>query len=159
MLDRLIVLLRATASATERTSTLGAQAELLRAYLELIALRMGARLAWSIDVPGALAGMPVPPMLLQPVVENAIKHGLEPKIDGGRVDVVARREDGRVVLEVTDSGLGVRAMRDPASAGLGLPNLRARLAALYGPHGTLTIADRAPSGTSVTIAFPVPDGA
>ena len=158
MLDRLIVLLRATASATERTSTLGAQAELLRAYLELIALRMGAALAWSIDVPGALAGMPVPPMLLQPVVENAIKHGLEPKIDGGRVDVVARREEGRVVLEVTDSGLGVRATRDPASTGLGLANLRARLAALYGSLGVLTIADHAPTGTRVTIAFPVPDG-
>ena len=158
MLDRLIVLLRATASATAGTSTLGAQMELLRAYLELIALRMGARLAWALDVPADLAGLPVPPMLLQPVVENAIKHGLEPKIEGGRVDIAARREGDRLVLVVTDSGLGVRATRDPASTGLGLPNLRARLAALYGAAGTLTIADHPPSGTRVTITLPVTHG-
>ena len=156
MLDRLIVLLRATASAAGGTSTLGAQAELLRAYLELIALRMGPRLAWAIDIPGELAGLPLPPMLLQPVVENAIKHGLEPKIEGGRVDVSARREGDRLLLVVTDSGLGVPAMRDPSSTGLGLPNLRARLAALYGNAAALTLADHAPTGTRVTIAIPVP---
>ena len=158
MLDRLIVLLRATASATAGTSTLGAQMELLRAYLELIALRMGARLAWAIDVPADLASLPVPPMLLQPVVENAIKHGLEPKIEGGRIDIAAHREGDRLVLVVTDSGLGVRATRDPASTGLGLPNLRARLAALYGAAGTLTIADHPPTGTRVTITMPVAHG-
>jgi sensor histidine kinase YesM len=158
MLDRLIVLLRATASAAGGTSTLGAQAELLRAYLELIALRMGDRLAWAIDIPDDLAGVPVPPMLLQPVVENAIKHGLEPKIEGGRVDVAARREGDRLLLEVTDSGLGVRAMRDPSSTGLGLPNLRARLAAHYGGAASLAITDHAPAGTRVTIAIPAIHG-
>ena len=101
MLDRLIVLLRATASSANRSSTLGAQLDLLRAYLDLIAMRMGPRLAWSIDVAPELASLPVPPMLLQPIVENAIKHGLEPKIAGGRVDVTATacrrraRTDGR----------------------------------------------------------------
>ena len=158
MLDRLIVLLRATASATAGTSTLGAQMELLRAYLELIALRMGARLAWAIDVPADLASLPVPPMLLQPVVENAIKHGLEPKIEGGRIDIAAHREGDCLVLVVTDSGLGVRAMRDPASTGLGLPNLRARLGALYGAAATVTIADHPPTGTRVTITMPVAHG-
>jgi sensor histidine kinase YesM len=158
MLDRLIVLLRATASAAGGTSTLGAQVELLRAYLELIALRMGARLAWAIDVPGDLAGLAVPPMLLQPVVENAIKHGLEPKIDGGRIDIAAHREGDRLVLVVTDSGLGIRATRDPASTGLGLPNLRARLAALYGAAGSLAIADHAPTGTRVVITIPIGHG-
>lgn len=158
MLDRLIVLLRATASAAGGTSTLGAQVDLLRAYLELIALRMGARLAWAIDVPGDLAGLAVPPMLLQPVVENAIKHGLEPKMEGGRIDVAAHREGDRLVLVVTDSGLGIRATRDPASTGLGLPNLRARLAALYGAAGSLTIADHAPTGTRVVITIPIGHG-
>jgi hypothetical protein len=158
MLDRLIVLLRATAAAAGGSGTLGAQAELLRAYLDLIALRMGARLAWRIDLPEELAPLPVAPMLLQPVVENAIKHGLEPKIEGGRIDVAVRREGDRLLLVVTDSGLGVRATRDPGSTGLGLANLRARLAALYGGAGVLTIADHAPAGPRVTISIPVSDG-
>jgi LytS/YehU family sensor histidine kinase len=97
-------------------------------------------------------------MLLQPVVENAIKHGVEPKIEGGRIDVAVRREGDRLLLVVTDSGLGVRATRDPGSTGLGLANLRARLAALYGGAGVLTIADHAPAGTRVTISIPVSDG-
>ncbi len=92
MLHRLIDLLRATATAGARTSTLGSQLDLLRSYLDLIGLRMGSRLAWSVDAAPELLGLPVPPMLLQPVVENAIKHGLEPKVDGGRVDVTARRD-------------------------------------------------------------------
>ncbi len=94
MLHRLIELLRATAASAQATVTLGRELDLVRAYLDLIAMRMGPRLAWSIDVPEDLAMAEVPPMLLQPVVENAIKHGLEPKMEGGRVDVRARRENG-----------------------------------------------------------------
>jgi hypothetical protein len=157
MLDRLILLLRATASSANRSSTLEAQLDLLRAYLDLIALRMGPRLAWSIDVAPELASLPVPPMLLQPVVENAIKHGLEPKIAGGRVDVTARRNGEALVLTVADTGLGVRATRDERSTGLGLPNLRARLAALYGTAAALVVADNTPTGTCVTITVPLPD--
>ncbi len=157
MLDRLIVLLRATASSVGGGSTLGAQADLLRAYFELVALRMGARLVWAIDVPRDLATLSVPPMLLQPVAENSIKHGLEPKIDGGRVEVTARRDGERLVLVVADSGLGVSATRRADSTGLGLSNLRARLDALYGPAGTLTIADNEPTGTRVTISIPLLD--
>ncbi len=156
MLERLIALLRAAAASAEATVTLGRQAELVGAYLDILALRMGSRLAWSIDVPPDLAALPVAPMLLQPVVENAVKHGLEPKLDGGRVDVTARRDGSRLELTVTDTGLGFRSTRDPASTGLGLRNLRARLAALYGGSGTLTIEDRPPSGTRVTVSIPLP---
>jgi len=155
MLDRLIVLLRATASSVNRSSTLGAQLDLLRAYLDLIALRMGPRLAWSIDVAPELSSLAVPPMLLQPVVENAIKHGLEPKIAGGRVDVMAQRDGEVLVLTVTDTGLGIRATRDLRSTGLGLPNLRARLVALFGPAAALVVADNEPTGTCVTISVPL----
>ena len=155
MLDRLIVLLRATASSANRSSTLGAQLDLLRAYLDLIALRMGSRLTWSIDVPPELSALSVPPMLLQPVVENAIKHGLEPKMAGGRVDVTAQRNGEALVLTVTDTGLGIGATRDPRSSGLGLPNLRARLAALYGTAAALVVADNEPAGTRVTISLPL----
>jgi len=156
MLDRLIVLLRATASSANRSSTLGAQLDLLRAYLDLITLRMGSRLKWSIDVSPELSALSVPPMLLQPVVENAIKHGIEPKIAGGRVDVTARRDGEALVLTVADTGLGIRATRDPRSTGLGLPNLRARLAALYGTAAALVVADNEPTGTRVTISVPLP---
>ncbi|MFO1397336.1 MAG: histidine kinase [Burkholderiales bacterium] len=155
MLHRLIDLLRATAASGERETTLGRQLDLLRAYLDLIAMRMGDRLAWSVTAPQELLDLAVPPMLLQPVVENAIKHGLEPKLEGGRVDVVARREGERLVLRVADTGVGVAAARDSASTGIGLANLKARLAALYGPAASVTLADHAPAGTEVTIVLPL----
>jgi sensor histidine kinase YesM len=155
MLHRLIELLRATATSAQERVTLGRELDLVRAYLDLIAMRMGPRLAWSIEVPPDLAAMEVPPMLLQPLVENAIKHGLEPKVDGGRVDVQARRDNGALVLRVIDTGLGVAATRPSDSSGLGLPNLRARLAAIFGGNASLRLADHAPSGTEATIVLPL----
>jgi len=155
MLHRLIDLLRATATSTQRTMTLATQLDLLRSYLDLIAMRMGPRLAWSIDAPADLAKMPIPPMLLQPIVENAIKHGIEPKVEGGRVDVTARREGDRLVLTVVDTGLGVSSTRSTASTGLGLANVRARLATLFGDRASLAMADNAPAGTRVTITLPL----
>ena len=156
MLDRLIALLRSTASSANGAATLGSQLDHLRAYLDILALRMGSRLTWTIDVPPELVALPVPPMLLQPVVENAIKHGLEPKVDGGDVTVTARRDGDRLVLTVADTGLGFRALRHSDSTGLGLANLRARLAAMYGTAAALTIVDNAPSGARVTLALPFP---
>jgi len=154
MLHRLIDLLRATAMSQQADSTVRSQTALLHAYLELIAIRMGRRLAWSIDVEPGLEDLPMPPMLLQPVAENAIKHGLEPRIEGGRVDVRVQRQGDGLVVTVADSGLGVASTRDARSTGLGLPNLRARLAALYGSAAALTLADNVPHGTVVTIAMP-----
>ena len=156
MLHRLIELLRATAASAQEKVTLGRELDLVRAYLDLIAMRMGHRLAWSIDAPQDLLAVEVPPMLLQPVVENAIKHGLEPKLEGGRVDVSARRENGTLVLRVIDTGLGVAATRPSNSTGLGLANLRARLAAAFDGGASLRIADHAPSGTEVAVVLPLP---
>ncbi len=155
MLHRLIDLLRATAVAGQQTSTVRSQTALLRDYLDLIALRMGPRLAWSIEVDPSLADCEIAPMLLQPVVENAIKHGLEPGIEGGRVDVRVARRAGRMTLTVADTGLGVAPTRDARSTGLGLPNLRARLAAVYGEAASLRLSDNAPRGTVATIELPV----
>jgi sensor histidine kinase YesM len=155
MLHRLIELLRATAASAQSRVSLGRELDLVRAYLDLIAMRMGSRLAWSIDAPEELAAVEVPPMLLQPVVENAIKHGLEPKVDGGRVDIRARRENGTLVLTVTDTGLGIPATRRADSTGLGLGNLRARLAAMFDGRATLRLADHAPAGTEATIVIPL----
>ena len=83
-----------------------------------------------------------------------MKHGLEPKIEGGRIDIDAQRESGDVILRVRDTGLGVRAVRGTVSTGTGLANLRARLVALYGARASLTIEDNVPSGASVTVRLP-----
>lgn len=154
MLHRLIDLLRATVMAGERTATIHSQTALLRAYLDLIGMRMGARLAWSVEVEPDLADLSVLPMLLQPVVENAIKHGIEPRIEGGRVDVRVQRRGERIVFTVADTGQGIAPTRDPRSTGIGLANLRARLAALYGDAGSLRLTDNLPRGTVVTIELP-----
>jgi len=155
MVERLIDLLRATAVAPQGEGTLAEQLRWLRAYLEILELRMGGRLAWCIDVPQDLMGLAVPPMVLQPVVENAIKHGLEPKIEGGRLEISARREGDSVRLTVRDSGLGfVATRREGATTHLGLANLRARLSAWYGNRAGLVIEDNRPSGTCVSVLLP-----
>jgi hypothetical protein len=153
MIERLIDYLRRAAVAGDAEATLGTQLALLRAYLDVIVLRMGSRLSYRVDVPETLLTLPLPPMLLQPLVENAIKHGLEPKVEGGDLLVSARREGDRLVLGVRDDGLGVRPTRSADSTGLGLANLRDRLAAIYGARARMTLEDLAP-GTLVTLELP-----
>ncbi len=151
MLERLIDLLRASlaASRSDRT-TLGQEAALVAAYLDILSIRMGERLDYSIDVPDHLAGARIPPLSLQPLVENAIKHGLEPKVAGGSVRLVARGADGALQLDVEDDGLGF----SPTSAsGVGLSNLRDRLASLYGEQARLVIEEIA-GGTRVRLTIP-----
>jgi sensor histidine kinase YesM len=157
MLDRLVGLLRATAGAGAAPSTLGAQADLVRDWLGILALRMGARLAWHVDVPPHLRDARVPPALLQPLVENAIKHGLEPKIEGGRVDVVARDDGADLVVAVTDTGAGFGRTALPlgGSTGLGLAGLRARLAALYDGRASVAVRETAEGGVRVTVRLPL----
>jgi DNA-binding LytR/AlgR family response regulator len=106
MIDQLITYLRSAlgASRTEST-TLGNEFKQLRAYLDIMSLRMGPRLSYRLELPETLEQVAVPPMLLQPLVENAIKHGLEPKVGAGRIDVLARRTDAGVEILVTDTGL------------------------------------------------------
>jgi signal transduction histidine kinase len=154
MMERLIDYLRhAAVAASLPESTLGGQVELLRAYLDLMVLRMGARLTYRIDIPADLATLPLPPMLLQPLVENAIKHGIEPATRGGEVVVSARRDGDRIVLAVADDGVGISDVRPQGSTGLGLPNMRERLATLYGTRAAMTVQDRRP-GTTVSITLP-----
>jgi sensor histidine kinase YesM len=154
MTERLIELLRATAAAPDGTGTLAEQLRWLRAYLEILQVRMGGRLAWRIDVPPDLLPLRVPPMVLQPIVENAVKHGLEPKIEGGRLEITARREADGVRLVVRDTGLGFRTSVPQDSDSLGLANLRARLTAWYGQAARVLIEDNAPAGACVSIVLP-----
>jgi signal transduction histidine kinase len=155
MVTRLIDYLRHAARAGGTgEATVGRQIELLQAYLDLMALRTNARLSYQVEMAPDVAALALPPMLLQPLVENAIKHGLEPKVAGGMVRVGARREDALLVLTVADNGLGFRTTRGDGSGGLGLANLRARLESLYGARARMTIEDTQP-GTMVTLALPI----
>jgi sensor histidine kinase YesM len=147
----------AAAAAGEGEVTLAAQVEHLRAYLDLMALRMGGRLAYRIDVPAPLAGLSLPPLVLQPLVENAIRHGLEPKVGGGEVAIAACCACGLLELTVADNGVGFAATNATAECcGLGLANLRERLAALYGGSASVVVEDNEPTGARVTLRLPVP---
>jgi len=114
---------------------------------------MGPRLQVRLDLPEALASLPVPPLLLQPLVENAIKHGLEPKAEGGTLQLKAEIVHGRLQVTVADTGLGF-GKAQTGGTGVGLANIRERLQLLYGPKATLTVAENQPSGTVVTITVP-----
>jgi sensor histidine kinase YesM len=158
MLDQLIAFLRATLGASRVAQhPLAAEFARLGDYLALMKVRMDARLQAGFDLPAELAQHPVPPLLLQPLVENAIKHGLEPAVDGGRVQISAAREGIELVLRVQDTGAGLSAVAtsvtgiDSDSTRFGLAQVRKRLATLYGERASLVLAD-APGGQGGTVA-------
>ncbi len=154
MLDQLIVYLRATLSAAraERT-TLGQEFALLEAYLGLMSVRMGARLSFALELPDDLRNRELPPMLLQPLVENAIAHGVEPNLGGGHVLVAARAAGSGLELLVSDTGRGLDAGPGKPGTGLGLANVRERLNALYGGLASLSL-EAAPQGATARIHLP-----
>ncbi len=157
MLDRLNSYLRVTLSGSRALAhPLSAEFARLGDYLELMSVRMGPRLAYTLDLPSDLRDVPVPPLLLQPLVENSIRHGLEPKVEGGRITVSARREDGRLVIEVLDSGVGLgEAVQAPADGGFGLTQVRERLSTVFGARSTMALSPAAGGGTRATLSFPV----
>ena len=159
MLDHLIAFLRATLDASRRdTQPLADEFTQAADYLALMAVRMGPRLAVRLDLPPALSALPVPPLLLQPLVENAIKHGLEPKVEGGRIEVAARRDARGLVLTVRDTGVGLGAASAATGTSFGLEQVRGRLATLHGERATLELgpAADAEGGTLVTLTLPLP---
>lgn len=133
-------------------ATLAREADLVRAYLDLQQVRMGRRLAYDIDIEPALRGAAIPPMMLLTLVENAIKHGLAPQREGGRVDVVARMEGSRIRLDVADTGRGFGS--GTSGGGTGLANIRARLTTMFGNAADLTLMAREPRGLLATIRLP-----
>jgi Putative regulator of cell autolysis len=163
MLDRLIAYLRATLTASRAPShPLSAEFERLADYLALMGMRMGERLSVQLELPEALRALPVPPLLLQPLVENAIRHGLEPQVGAGRLEVRARREDESLLLSVRDTGVGL-AEAAPATSGtgFGLQQVRERLHTLFGERASLKVepADDAEGGTLALIRLPWPQPA
>jgi LytS/YehU family sensor histidine kinase len=152
MLGHLLAYLRAALPQLRSNSTtLGQETELAEAYLSIMQMRMGTRLAFAIDVPQELRAHRFPPMLLMSLVENAVKHGLEPQAEGGSIKLDARRRGDRVVIALVDNGRGLGAK---VGNGVGLSNLRGRLRALYGDGARFTLEEQPPHGARATIEIP-----
>ena len=134
-------------------STLGHELDLALAYLQVQQIRMGPRLAIRTDVPEPLLDAPFPPMMLVTLVENAIRHGLNPLPEGGEVRIVARATEGRLRIQVIDTGRG---MAESSGSGVGLANIRARLSTLFGGRARLLLAQNPGAGVSATIELPHP---
>ena len=172
MLDHLNDYLRTTLQATrvpmhQALHPLGDEFSRLGDYLSLMAIRMGPRMAFEQDLPDALAKAPVPRFILQPLVENAIRHGLEPQVSGGRIEVKARAEGSQLLLTVRDNGSGISelALADAArplqadgtqaGSSWGLTHVRQRLHTLYGPRASIHISPLPSGGTCVVLTLPL----
>ncbi|MFO1288909.1 MAG: histidine kinase [Rubrivivax sp.] len=162
MQRNLIALLRASmptmreaggAGTANGVRDLGRELAVIRPYLEILKVRMEERLATELDVPEGLHSAEFPPMMIQTLVENAIKHGLEPKPEGGKLSVKAQIVHGKLQVVVADTGLGF-GKAATAGTGVGLANIRERLLLLYGTKASLTVAENTPSGTVVTVTVP-----
>ncbi|WP_020656287.1 sensor histidine kinase [Massilia niastensis] len=156
MLDQLIQYLRATLGASRSESTtLEQEFAAMQAYLGLMGVRMGERLCYEFSLPEGLRTARLPPMLLQPLVENAITHGLEPKIDGGAVAIGAEARGGLLEISVRDTGLGLGNAPVRSGGGVGVSTTRERLQAIYGTRAAVVLAPAEPEGTIVTLTLPL----
>jgi len=157
MLDNLMRYLKvALPRMRQNESTLERDSELIEAFLRIQQIRMGPRLAFSIDIPARLRAHVVPPMMLLTLTENAIKHGLNPSPGGGHVRVAARAEGDRLLLSVADTGVG---FAPGSGAGTGLANIRARLVSQFGSSAGLVLENNDLGGATATIALPLSDAA
>ena len=158
MQKNLIALLRAAMPTMREanargTRSLGRELEVIRPYLEILKVRMEERLHTEVRVSDGLLSAEFPPMMLQSLVENAIKHGLEPKAEGGSLVISAEIVHGKLAVTVADTGLGF-GKAATAGTGIGLHNVRERLQLLYGDKADLTVAENPGGGTAVTITVP-----
>ena len=154
MIARLGELLRATLENPGRQEcSLRQELSFLRPYLEIEQARIGPRLQVSIDVPAELENARLPYLLVQPLVENSIRHGIAPRIGPGRLTIRALRRDDQLIIEIVDNGVGLRESGSPRS-GIGVANTRARLRGLYGDAGVLTLEPGPESGVIATVTLP-----
>jgi hypothetical protein len=159
VLRRLVAYLRAAATRLhEPVATLGREVELARAYLELMHMRMPDRLAFALDVDDDALALRCPSMTLLTLVENAVRHGIDPGEEGGRIDIRIRRQDGRCLVRVDDTGVGLPPQPARGASGSGLATLRERLGLLFGDAASLRIGARAPHGVRAELEFPAQEG-
>jgi len=133
--------------------TLDKELELVRQYLELFKIRMGKRLAYEIQDHTEGMSIPFPPLIIQPLVENAIKYGIEPRVDGGTISIDCRAENKRLTIIVADTGKGID--QAPDKAGIGINNVSQRLEAIYGKKACLVLKENFPRGLKACIEVPL----
>jgi signal transduction histidine kinase len=166
MLERLIDFLRASLAASRADhATLGAELDLAGAYLDLLAVRLGTRLRYRIEAGAACRPLPIAPMLLQPLVENAVMHGIAPKVEGGEIVIRAGVADGALRIEVSDDGIGMNSggmhsgglgsAAPRAGGGVGLANLRDRLRSLHGPYAQVQLLENQTGGVTSRLLLPL----
>ena len=164
MLESFVEYLRGSLGSLRlEQQTLGHEVDLLSADLRIVAIRMEGRLRYSVDVPEALRALPLPALMLQPLVENAIRHGLEPKVAGGSVTVTARVNAGTLTLSVSDDGLGLAAPHHGSThgpspltgSGTALDNIRERLQQRFGDSASLRLEPALPHGVCATLTLPI----
>ena len=158
MQKNLIALLRASMPSMRDTADagsrdLGRELAVVRPYIEILKVRMEERLDAQVDVPEGLLSAEFPAMMIQTLVENAIRHGLEPKPEGGQLRVKAEIVHGKLQVTVADTGVGFGAAAT-SGTGVGLANIRERLQLLHGSKASLTVTANQPCGTVVTITVP-----
>jgi len=152
MLESLTHYLRATVDYTRRDSAvIEDEIKMISAYLDIFKERMGARLQYEIDVDQELYNLPLSPMLLQPIVENAIKHGLEPKLEGGFIQITGNYNNNKIIFNIEDNGCGIE---QESGDGVGLTNVQQRLKAMYGDRAAITLQNIKPRGLRVSIEIP-----
>jgi len=155
VLGSLITYLRAAVPNLHNSATtLGQELELVRAYLELMHMRMPDRLQFAIDADPAALAVQCPPMTLLTLVENAIRHGIDPSEEGGKIDVSVRLQDGRCLAEVKDTGVGLSGGQGSQGLGTGLANLRERLQLVFAGQAQLSLTALEPHGFCVNINIP-----
>jgi PAS domain S-box-containing protein len=154
MLQYFTTYLRQSLQQSRRdSSTLGQEADLLKGYLSIFKLRLGTRLQFKIEIPEGLRELPVPPMLLQPLVENSIIHGIEPKVEGGTITVAAERHEALLRLVISDTGLGFTDL--VKTNGMGINNVKSRLQALYAGRAGLVLDENIPCGVTAVLEVPL----
>lgn len=153
MLESFTAFLRASfLTARDRTITLAQEMDVVKNYLDVFLIRMGSRLKYTIDIPESLLDRRIPPLLIQPLVENAVKHGLEPGINGGEILIQGILKGDTIMIIVADSGVGIK--EQTANNGIGLGNIEKRLHLLYGERGRMILEENKPSGVRAVIEIP-----
>lgn len=137
----------------EEATTLSDELALINAYMDIQQARMGERLKFRVDVSADLLGVSCPPMLVQPLVENAVVHGIEPRVEGGTIELHVSQNDSLLRIEVSDNGAGLATKI--AGHGVALENIRARIVALYGDAASLEFNKREPHGVQVVLMLPL----
>lgn len=156
MLEQLTALLRATLkSSREEHTTIDNETALIEAYLGIQQTRLGERLSYKIEVEEGLGRTELPPMMLQPLIENAIIHGIEPKREGGEVSLLIKREQQNLKIEVRDTGVGLNHVSGHMGSGVGLSNLKQRVEALFAGQGEVSISESAQGGVCVRLRWPM----